>query len=503
MPAENDRRAAKSLAFDQLREMDRIHQGFPFGSDISQRILVRLGSMVFVTNTAKGGFSGRPADQHIYSQLTDASAAYAELGRMAHIGWIENHEVVRLRLSQLLSPSKARKYRMSDEEMRVWSYSVVSFAKTFAQKLKPKRMVREEYQRRAQICIDVIHTLITNLRDNTVEALFREDSSFLVSLCQKTILLPRSFLCPGTLQIEGDPIDAGASANVFRGSVDEIEVAVKSFRLYSRTLIRAKKRFIREALILQIVRHPNVLRFMSILNEDRRICIITPWYPHGHIMKYIDAVPDVCLKELMEQVADGLHFLLQYKIVHGDLKGGNILIDNGGKAVIADLGLSFIQEEQENETPSHAVEDPFVLAILRAQCSEALRSGKLSVSAASISTLAATVLSAASSTGGGTFRWMAPERLAPSAYDLPTARATMRSDVYSFGMLILEVYTRAPPWGSRAEMSIAFSVISALRPPRPIDIEEGMWVIAQECWAHQPEQRPSILDVYNRLACMP
>lgn len=56
-------------------------------------------------------------------------------------------------------------------------------------------------------------------------------------------------------------------------------------------------------------------------------------------MKYIAAVPGVCLKELvrlwtnlspmisqimfhqMEQVADGLHFLSQYKIVHGDLKG--------------------------------------------------------------------------------------------------------------------------------------------------------------------------------------
>jgi serine/threonine protein kinase len=106
--------------------------------------------------------------------------------------------------------------------------------------------------------------------------------------------------------------------------------------------------------------------------------------------------------------------------------------------MIADLGLSFIQETTVVE-PSHAVEDPFAVAILRRQCAEAISTGRLSVTPRSISTLAATVLSAASSSGGGTFRWMAPERLVPSAYGLPTAKATTQSDVYSFGMLMLEV----------------------------------------------------------------
>jgi hypothetical protein len=34
---------------------------------------------------------------------------------------------------------------------------------------------------------------------------------------------------------------------------------------------------------------------------------------------------------------------------------------------------------------------------------------------------------------------MAPERPVPSAFELPTAKATIQSDVYSFGMLMLEV----------------------------------------------------------------
>jgi hypothetical protein len=107
--------------------------------------------------------------------------------------------------------------------------------------------------------------------------------------------------------------------------------------------------------------------------------------------------------------------------------------------MIADLGLSFIQETTVVE-PSHALEDPFALAILRRQCAEAISTGRLSVTPRS---LAATVLSAASCSGGGTFRCMAPERPVPSAFELPTAKATIQSDVYSFGMLMLEVCQHA------------------------------------------------------------
>ncbi|KAJ7463033.1 kinase-like domain-containing protein [Mycena latifolia] len=432
-----DRRAAKAVS--QLREMEVIHGSFPFGIEVSQRILSRSTSLLALITSAGDTISGRPSDQHIYSRLGDASAAYTELGGMEPISWIEHHELVRSRFVQLLSPSKKKKNTMNDADrldhrpvrLREWRYGVVLFAKSLSKKLKSKRNKHDEFQKKAQICIDAIHSLITILRDNSEEALFQDDYGFLVALCQRAILLPGSFSCsnPEGLTIEGAPADAGASANVYRGSLGTAPMAVKNFRLYYRTVNQVKKRFIREVLILQLVQHPNVLRFISILNESLKI-------------RYLSVLDGASRRwsPLFISIWDRTRRSKRAK--------GNILVDDHGKAAVADFGLSFIQREDLIEASSHTA-------------------GRLSPSVTSISTLAATVLSAGSSTGGGTFRWMAPERLVPSAYNLPTAKATMKSDVYSFGMLVLEVYSRTPPWGSRAEGGIALSVVTNLRPARP------------------------------------
>jgi serine/threonine protein kinase len=108
---------------------------------------------------------------------------------------------------------------------------------------------------------------------------------------------------------------------------------------------------------------------------------------------------------------------------------------------VADFGLSFIQETDEApETVSSASPNPYavgskIVLALNRFAEEALKDEKVSDTAHSISTLVATIRSTASCSGGGTHRWMAPERIIPT----DTAKATPASDVYSFAMLIVEV----------------------------------------------------------------
>ncbi|KAF9017925.1 kinase-like protein, partial [Hymenopellis radicata] len=98
--------------------------------------------------------------------------------------------------------------------------------------------------------------------------------------------------------------------------------------------------FIKEALILHHLSHPNILAFRGVIYEPYRLYIVSDWLENGDINQYISSHPEASIKELLEGVADGLDFMHSNAIVHGDLKGANILVDADGRPRISDFGLS-------------------------------------------------------------------------------------------------------------------------------------------------------------------
>jgi len=217
---------------------------------------------------------------------------------------------------------------------------------------------------------------------------------------------------------------------------------------------------------------------------------------NGNIAEFLKANPDASGKELLEQVADGLHFMHEYKVVHGDLKGANVLINDEGKACISDFGIASIQEHVE-PSPLAALNQAEEKSILR-RCREALRRGGKSQS------LASSLSSRMSSfSGAGTLRWMAPERLIPEELDLQSAKATFSSDVFSFAMLSIEVYSGEVPYHPVPQNVACLNTIAGRRPARPPDVPDLVWMLIKECWRAEPAGRPSFLSVYNRLACLP
>lgn len=105
-------------------------------------------------------------------------------------------------------------------------------------------------------------------------------------------------------------------------------------------------------------------------------------------------------------------------------------MDENGKARIADFGSSFIQDL--NLVPYVA---PAISAKIRADCQLALKEVGLP-EANSNYTVSSTL---ASFSGAGTGRWMSPERLVPEFYGKTSAKPTLESDVFSFGMLMYQV----------------------------------------------------------------
>ncbi|EJD48436.1 kinase-like protein, partial [Auricularia subglabra TFB-10046 SS5] len=129
--------------------------------------------------------------------------------------------------------------------------------------------------------------------------------------------------------------------------------------------------------------------------------LVAPYMRNGNMLRYIQANPDNNPLGLVIQVAEGLRYLHDNAgIVHGDLKCQNILISGRGDAVLADFGLS---------TPTTKLEsDATTCTTIRWQ---------------------------------GTLQFSAPELLGSLSDDdrRQMRSKTVKTDIYAFGMLMLQV----------------------------------------------------------------
>ncbi|EJD45497.1 kinase-like protein, partial [Auricularia subglabra TFB-10046 SS5] len=96
-------------------------------------------------------------------------------------------------------------------------------------------------------------------------------------------------------------------------------------------------------------------------------------------------------------------------------------------------------------------------------------------------------------------RFSAPELLldlpSQSAHNISTPRPrskTPASDVYAFGMLILQAFSGAVPWHGCDNVAVIYRIVHGLVPPRPRDaaLTDALWDLCLECWSFDPAKRP-------------
>jgi serine/threonine protein kinase len=66
--------------------------------------------------------------------------------------------------------------------------------------------------------------------------------------------------------------------------------------------LTAPQRFIKEGLILQLLKHPNVVTFVGVINEPYKLYIVSAWMKNGDIMAYLQKTPDASRKELVQSL---------------------------------------------------------------------------------------------------------------------------------------------------------------------------------------------------------
>ena len=112
----------------------------------------------------------------------------------------------------------------------------------------------------------------------------------------------------------------------------------------SREMIeRFLQKFLKEASLIAALNHPNIVRVIDIFEENNTAYYAMEYHPNGSLGSIIDregAKSEPTALRYIRQIASALDYIHSHKMMHLDVKPDNILINNWGKAVLIDFGLS-------------------------------------------------------------------------------------------------------------------------------------------------------------------
>ncbi|KIK23697.1 hypothetical protein PISMIDRAFT_647625 [Pisolithus microcarpus 441] len=185
---------------------------------------------------------------------------------------------------------------------------------------------------------------------------------------------------------------------------------------------------------------------------DYTISLISEWADKGNAFDYVQDTR-VDPRPLLVDIASGLRYLHSRAIIHGDLRGHNVMISGDGRAMITDYGVSSLVDAEFDQN------------------------------------------AAISMPGGQSIRWMPPETMENFE------EVSARGDIWTFGMTVLELFTRKVPFHNVTGLRAVIGRILDGQPDKPSDpatcyrMTDAWWNVCCRCWARDPWRRPCMPDV--------
>ncbi|QRV89058.1 Tyrosine kinase catalytic domain protein [Ceratobasidium sp. AG-Ba] len=266
------------------------------------------------------------------------------------------------------------------------------------------------------------------------------------------------------------PIYGGGFGEIYQGEMEHHEglIAMKYIRFYLRqdddSSGKVLKHTARELHTWSRLRHHNIVELLGLAQYQGKLVMVSPWMANGTLLKHIERRREVDRYRLCLDIAEGVVYLHQNDVVHGDLKGGNVLICDQGVAKLTDFG-----------------------------CTK-LNTGTLEFT---------------TTTSGMrfSFRWTAPEILNGLSH-VPDKPA----DIYALGMAetwqtFLEALTGDIPFAGRNDRAVYNAVLMqneipgrpGLFPSFSGDEPDQLWETMTQLWSHDPSNRPDSIFVRDLL----
>ncbi|CCI46775.1 unnamed protein product [Albugo candida] len=252
----------------------------------------------------------------------------------------------------------------------------------------------------------------------------------------------------GTLIGEGTFGKVYMGLNIATGelfAMKEVEVRASSLNEHSDPIKQLSK-LGEEISLMENLNHSHIVRYKGSHRTDNIFYIFMEYVPGGTIasmLKQFDAFSEPLIRIFVRQIVAGVAYLHRMGIVHRDIKGANVLVNEQGVAKLADFGCS----KQLTDIQSTSLE-------------ESLRSIR------------------------GSVPWMAPEVVKQTGHDY-------KADIWSIGATMIEMATAKYPWpDSNNSWSTMLAIANATEPPPfPPNLSQQAIQFLQQCMRINPAER--------------
>lgn len=228
----------------------------------------------------------------------------------------------------------------------------------------------------------------------------------------------------------GAEISTGGMGSVLEAHDTKLDrtVAIKVMLLEANADAGMRQRFIREAQVLAMLAHPNIVPIYDIVWEDGLPLFYSMKLVKGRTLQSIlndlrheDAAalrdyPLTHLLDIFRKVCDAIAFAHSKGVLHRDLKPDNVMVGEFGEVMVMDWGLAK-RRNDETQMPTDEPEEALSFAIQNPSFSGTLHGSVL-----------------------GTPQYMSPEQARGQIDGLDE-----RADIYALGGILYAILTLRPP----------------------------------------------------------